>query len=82
MSIQSSPIAEAVCGTVETRYDNEGELDELVIDQDAIEGVHIERMDIGSWWVCINLRNGQRCVVRFFTARSGKTEIRATEGIE
>lgn len=55
------------------RYDAAG-LDEVFVDA-PIKCFHLERMDVGAWWMRLDLHDGRGVVVNLCAKRPSRTEV-------
>lgn len=60
--------------------DDSDELDEVVVHGPSL--VHLERMDLGAWWLGIDLPDGGRIAVNLCTKRQSVTAVRPTYDVE
>lgn len=58
------------------RSDDYGELDEVCVDA-PVKFFHLERMDFGSWWMRLDLKDGRAIVVNIRAKRPSQTVVKA-----
>jgi hypothetical protein len=60
----------------EVRNDDSGNLDEVVADD--IECFHLEAMDVGSWWIGLDHKDGTTTHISLSARRPGNTVVTGT----
>jgi hypothetical protein len=64
----------------EIRYDDDGELDEVVVRGCSL--AHLERMDLGGWWLGLTLADGRTVHVRLGARNPGRTAVLGLAEVE